>query len=52
MVRLVNVVSGVIVSGGWVFQLSSWFSEVVNRRRARRKSEGVLNGRLHEKHDD
>jgi endoplasmic reticulum-Golgi intermediate compartment protein 2 len=52
MVRLVNVVSGVIVSGGWLFQLSSWFSEVVNRRRARRQSEGVLNGRLHEKHDD
>lgn len=52
VVRLVNVVSGVLVTGGWLFQLSGWFVEVVNRRRARRKSEGVLNGRHNEKRDD
>jgi hypothetical protein len=44
LVRLVNVVSGVVVTGGWLFQLSSWFVGVMNRRRAR-KSDGVLNGR-------
>jgi hypothetical protein len=46
LVRLVNVTSGVIVTGGWLFQLSGWASEVMNRRRRARKSEGVLNGRV------
>jgi len=46
LVRLVNVVSGVLVTGGWVFQLSSWAVEVLGRRRrSMRKPEGVLNGR-------
>lgn len=47
LVRLVNVVSGVLVTGGWLFQLSGWAGEVLSRRRGRRarKSEGVLNGR-------
>lgn len=42
-VRLVNVVSGVLVAGGWLFQLSGWFKEVIGRRR--RQTEGVLHGR-------
>lgn len=46
LVRLVNVVSGVIVTGGWLFQLSSWALESFRRRRTR-MSEGVLNGRSH-----
>jgi hypothetical protein len=46
LVRLVNVASGVLVAGGWVFQLSSWAVEVLGRRRRNlRKQEGVLNGR-------
>ena len=46
LVRLVNVVAGVLVTGGWVFQLTSWAAEVLGRgRRNIRKSEGVLNGR-------
>lgn len=44
LIRLVNTVSGVIVTGGWLYQISSWASELLGRRRAR-KSEGVLNGR-------
>lgn len=45
LVRLVNLVSGVIVAGGWVFQLSLWAVEVFGRTRRSRKPEGVLNGR-------
>ncbi|KAI9793470.1 MAG: hypothetical protein M1833_000756 [Piccolia ochrophora] len=43
LVRIVNVVSGVLVGGGWAYQLVDWASEVWGRRK--RKSEGVLNGR-------
>lgn len=44
IVRLVNVVSGVMVGGGWLYQLSDWAVEVWGRRR-KRQSEGVLHGR-------
>lgn len=46
MVRLINIVSGVMVTGGWLYQFSGWFVEVIGRRRARGKSDGVLNGKL------
>ena len=45
LLRIVNVVSGVLVAGGWTYGLMSWASEVLGRRRNRNKSEGVLNGR-------
>lgn len=51
LVRLVNVVSGVMVTGGWLFQLSGWASEVLRRRR-RGFSQGVLNGRTHSTEDE
>jgi len=35
-IRLVNVVSGVLVAGGWCYQLVEWAREVKDRRRARR----------------
>ncbi|EAW11641.1 putative COPII-coated vesicle protein (Erv41) [Aspergillus clavatus NRRL 1] len=44
LVRLVNTVSGVIVTGGWLYQMSGWVGELLGRRRSR-KSEGVLTGR-------
>ncbi|KAK2753713.1 hypothetical protein FQN55_000076 [Onygenales sp. PD_40] len=44
LVRLVNVVAGVVVTGGWLFQIATWGVEVMGRRR-RAVSEGVLNGR-------
>ncbi|RHZ60811.1 endoplasmic reticulum-Golgi intermediate compartment family protein [Aspergillus thermomutatus] len=49
LVRLVNTVSGVIVTGGWLYQMSGWVGELLGRRR-RGKSEGVLTGR-HEADD-
>lgn len=43
LVRLVNVASGVLVSGGWLYQISTWLADVAGRRK--RRSDGVLNGR-------
>ena len=45
LVRLVNVVSGVLVAGGWCFQLSEWAKEGLGRRRKGGLAEGVLHGR-------
>ncbi len=54
VVRLVNVVSGVLVGGGWMFQLSGWFGEMMGRK-GRRNNTGVLHGRhatVEDDHDD
>lgn len=45
IVRLVNVVSGVLVAGGWTYQLSGWLSENFANRR-RRNTGGLGNGAL------
>ena len=47
LVRLVNVVSGVLVAGGWCYQLAGWADDVFGRggRGLRRASLGVLDGR-------
>jgi endoplasmic reticulum-Golgi intermediate compartment protein 2 len=50
-VKVVNILSGVLVAGHWGFTLSEWVVEVFGRR-ARRKTDGVLNGRSHGDHDD
>ncbi|KAF1945935.1 DUF1692-domain-containing protein [Clathrospora elynae] len=42
MVRLVNVISGVMVAGGWVWQMFDWGSEIVGKRRRRGDGVGVL----------
>lgn len=52
LVRLVNVVSGVIVTGGWLYQLTGWATEVLRRRRRGGYSQGVLNGRTHTAEDE
>lgn len=55
VVRLVNVVSGVLVAGGWMFQISEWAKETYGRRGRRRadSSMGVLHGRKSgEYHDE
>ncbi|EGD94612.1 COPII-coated vesicle protein [Trichophyton tonsurans CBS 112818] len=44
MVRLVNVVSGVLVTGGWLFQIGSWAIETMRKRR-RPASDGLLTGK-------
>lgn len=41
-IRLVNVVSGVLVAGGWCFQLSEWYRESRGSRRSGGKMEGLL----------
>ena len=50
IVRVVNVASGVLVGGGWIYQLWGWGREVTGLRigRSRAKSLGMLHGR----HDD
>ncbi|KAI9705135.1 MAG: hypothetical protein M1836_006918 [Candelina mexicana] len=51
LVRIVNVVSGVLVGGGWCYQLVDWVGEVRGRRK-KRKSEGMLHGRTVTEEDD
>ncbi|KAK3296810.1 endoplasmic reticulum vesicle transporter-domain-containing protein [Chaetomium fimeti] len=41
LIKVVNVVSGVLVAGHWGFRLSDWAKEVLGRRR-RGHSEGML----------
>jgi len=42
-IRIVNVVSGVLVAGGWCYQISEWAQEYRRRRRGRQDSyAGVL----------
>ncbi len=46
LVRLVNVVSGVLVAGGWCYSLGDWMGESLKMRRRRRGGgDGVLHGR-------
>ncbi|PYH41661.1 COPII-coated vesicle protein [Aspergillus saccharolyticus JOP 1030-1] len=44
LMRLVNTVSGVMVTGGWLYQMAGWVGQLALKKR-REKSEGVLNGR-------
>lgn len=51
IVKIVNVLSGVLVTGHWCFTLTDWAGEVMGRRRRRAASDGgVLNGSSHEKY--
>lgn len=50
VVKIVNVISGVLVTGHWGFTLTEWCIEVLGKRR-RQRSEGVLNGRAHNNED-
>ena len=49
LIRLVNVVSGLLVAGGWCFQISEWAKEIYGRKGRRQDSFGMLNGRHDEK---
>lgn len=45
LIRLVNVIAGVLVAGGWCYQLSDWATEVWGRRgKGKRASMGMLHG--------
>ncbi|KAA6407732.1 MAG: COPII-coated vesicle [Lasallia pustulata] len=45
VVRVVNVVSGVLVGGGWCYQLMGWAGEIWGKKGGRKSGEGVLHGR-------
>lgn len=47
LIKVVNVLSGVLVAGHWGSTLTAWAITVLGNRR-RKMSEGVLNGRAHE----
>ncbi|KAI0546020.1 endoplasmic reticulum-golgi intermediate compartment protein 2 [Xylaria curta] len=42
LVKVVNVLSGVLVAGHWGFTLTEWLREAVGRRRKSGRSEGVI----------
>jgi hypothetical protein len=42
LVKIINVVSGVLVAGHWGFTLSDWAREVIGKRRRQSGGEGVL----------
>ncbi|KAF2102742.1 DUF1692-domain-containing protein [Rhizodiscina lignyota] len=45
LIRLVNVIAGVLVAGGWCYQLSEWATDVWGRRSARKRASlGMLHG--------
>lgn len=44
VVKVVNVVSGVLVAGHWGFVFSEWVAEVLGRRRRGERGFGVLDG--------
>jgi len=48
-IRLVNVVSGLLVAGGWCFQISEWARDVYGRKSRRGDGNGF--GMLHGKHE-
>ena len=41
-IRLVNVVSGVLVAGGWCYQLSEWAKDSRRLRRTATATDGIL----------
>ena len=51
LVRVVNVVSGVLVGGGWCYQLFGWAREVVGRKK-REKGVGMIHGNGHAMEED
>ncbi|KAL8994262.1 MAG: hypothetical protein Q9169_005715 [Polycauliona sp. 2 TL-2023] len=46
LVRVVNVISGVVVGGGWIYQLLGWGKEIARgRSRGGTRADGMLHGR-------
>ncbi|KAJ5644102.1 uncharacterized protein N7484_006609 [Penicillium longicatenatum] len=44
VIRVINTVSGVLVTGGWIYQISGWVSEIAGRRK-KEQPEGYLTGK-------
>lgn len=47
LVRLVNIISGVMVAGGWVWQMYDWGLEVWGRRQKNRGHDMGMLGSMH-----
>ncbi|KAH0551009.1 hypothetical protein GP486_007632 [Trichoglossum hirsutum] len=52
LVRIINVVSGVLVAGGWLYQMMGLGGELMGNKKKGGRSEGMLNGRAHVDEDD
>ena len=44
LIRVVNMVSGVLVGGGWCYQLFGWGREILGRGRRSEPGMGMLHG--------
>lgn len=44
VIRVINTISGVLVTGGWIYQISSWVTEIAGRRK-KEQPEGYLTGK-------
>ncbi|KAJ5780747.1 hypothetical protein N7457_005907 [Penicillium paradoxum] len=44
LIRVINTISGVLVTGGWLYQITSWLGEIWGKRK-NRSSEGYLTGK-------
>ncbi|OQD69560.1 hypothetical protein PENPOL_c002G10099 [Penicillium polonicum] len=44
LIRVINTISGVLVTGGWLYQITSWAGDIWGRRK-NRSSEGYLTGK-------
>jgi hypothetical protein len=51
-VRVVNVVSGVLVGGGWIYQLWGWGRDVGGWKKGRGRSKSQAGGMLHGRKDE
>jgi hypothetical protein len=49
LLRIVNVVSGLLVAGGWCFQISQWVQEISGKRSRSNSSFGMFGGAYNEK---
>ncbi|KAJ5924325.1 COPII-coated vesicle protein (Erv41) [Penicillium verhagenii] len=44
VIRVINTISGVLVTGGWIYQISGWVGEIAGRRK-KEQPEGYLTGK-------
>ncbi len=47
LIKIVNIVSGVLVTAHWCFTLTEWLREVMGRRRRMNSTDGVLGNKSH-----
>ena len=43
-IRLVNVISGIVVAGGWCYQITEWARDIYGRKGRRIDGFGMING--------